>query len=77
VAYQVAGTIRRFALSVPHSRLTALASREENVLELNFEVFISSIILDRHAQVWFHKLMSSGVVTKISRARWRAFTVAE
>jgi hypothetical protein len=68
---------RRLAVAVPLSRLTSLASREGSVLEQNFEVFISAIILDRNSQIWFHKSMLSGDVTKISHARWRAFTVAE
>jgi hypothetical protein len=64
------------ALSVPHSRLTSLAKPDGNVLEQNLEVLVRAIILDRNSQVCFHKLMSTGVVTKISHARWRAFTIA-
>jgi hypothetical protein len=32
--------------------------------------------LDRNSQVWFHNLMVTKGVTKISRARWRAQPVA-
>jgi len=53
-----------------------LALRENGAPEQDFEVFISTIILDRNSQVCFHKVMVTGRVMKANRALGRAPSLA-
>ena len=48
---------------------------EGNPHELDFEVFIARIILDRNSQVRFHKLMKILAVRKVNCAQYRARTL--
>ena len=51
----------------PHPELAGRGERDMN--ELDFEVFISFIILDRNSQVCFHKGMIAARLTKANRAQ--------
>jgi hypothetical protein len=52
-----------------------LTRAERNTPELDFEVFVATIIFDRNAQVRFHKPVITGAVKKTSYARRRARAV--
>ena len=53
-----------------------LPVRRKGTFEEDFEIFISTIILDRNSQVCFHKGMVTGRVRKTNRAQGRARPVA-
>jgi hypothetical protein len=60
---------RLWARDAVHPDPELAGGGKRDVNELDFEVFIAVIILDGNSQVCFHKLMTTGRLTKANYAQ--------